>query len=188
MAGAMLGTRDQRLILGHFVTAGYEKPGGSSCKTLELRDRSVYRDSVYNAPVLAQLLPLPLRFREALRVVKGSATLCVWEAEPPDERFVALGMVATVSPGPASAQPPADAVRCVPLGWCTRAPENGLEEIWRDGLAGALWRVRQTGLLVAAKGAAPPVAYVLQPRLESEEPPPIADVGPNELRTSLFVM
>ena len=131
-----MGTRDQRLPLGHYAVAGYDKPASGRCRTMELRDRSVFRDSVYNAPVLARLLPIPRRFREAWRVSKGSATLCVWEPEPPDDRYVALGMVATTGQDPAP--PPSDAVRCVPREWCERAQEGGLEEVWRDGRAGAL--------------------------------------------------
>jgi hypothetical protein len=184
LAGAVMGNRDQRLVLGQYITAGYDKPGSGKCRTIELRDRSVYRDSVHNSPVLARLLPVPRRFREVWRVAKGSACLCVWEAEPPDERYVALGMVATTGQDPAP--PPFDSVRCVPREWCETA-QQGLEEIWRDGRAGALWRVRQSGLLLAGRGAAPPDAVVLRRALETEEPPPIWNAVPQELLQALFI-
>ena len=44
----------------------------------------------------------------------------------------------------------------------------------------------QTGLLLAGRGAAPPPALVLLRRLETEEPPPVGEVGPAALLAELF--
>ena len=39
VAGKMLGNRDQRVRLGDFVTAGFEKPSSAECLTIEVRLR-----------------------------------------------------------------------------------------------------------------------------------------------------
>ena len=141
-------------------------------------------------PVIAGLLPPPRRFHEVLHLGKGSTRLYVWQADPADDDFVALGMVVTVSSGDAATppEPSPDEMRCVPRAGCERAGEGALEEVWRDGLSGGLWRVRQTGLLVAGQGTAAPEAMVLKRRLETEEPPPLYEVGPMALLQALFDM
>ena len=126
----------------------------------QLRDRGVFRDSKHLPRLLPRVLPRPRRFRLAWKETRGSAPLYVWEIEPPDDAFVALGMLATPSPEP----PPADAARCVPRTWCEPVGEEGLEPVWQDGRAGGLWRVRQSGMMVASRGTAAPEGTCFQLR------------------------
>lgn len=144
----------------------------------QLRDRSVYRDSAYNVRVLPRLLPHPRRLRLAWRAGGGPGTgagagasggaasaLHVWELVPPDDRYVGLGMMASVGPDP----PPADAARCVPRAWCEPAAARDVQPVWGGEASagpgpggevrGGLWRMRDSGLLVAARvGEAPAAA------------------------------
>ena len=126
----------------------------------QLRDRGVLHDSAHLGRVLARMLQLPRRYRLAWRETRGSAPVFIWALEPPSDAFVPLGMVATPS-----AEPPApDAARCVPRTWCEPATEEGMQRVWQDGRAGGLWRVRQTGLLVASRTTAAPEGTCFQLR------------------------
>jgi hypothetical protein len=116
----------------------------------QIKDRGVFRDSAHLGRLSARLFPRPRRFRLAWKESRASAPLFVWALEPPDDRFVALGMVTTSGPEP----PAPEAARCVPRSWCEAAVEAGLEHVWNDGHGGGLWRIRQTGLLAAAKSPA----------------------------------
>ena len=130
------------------------------CLSLQLRDRSVFRDSKHLGRLLPRVLPRPRRYRLAWKETRGSSAIYVWALEPPDEAFVSLGMLATPSPEP----PARDASRCVPRAWCEPVSEDGLQAVWQQGLAGGLWRVLQTGMLVASRNAEAPEGTCFQLR------------------------
>ena len=79
----------------------------------------------------------------------------VWEPVPPNENFIALGMVATQTEEP----PPIRTVHCVPRAWVEPAPDL-TKLVWSDagssGKPGSLWAVGSLQLLVAAQGNASP--------------------------------
>jgi hypothetical protein len=114
----------------------------------------VFHESIYLDHLVARVLPVPRRFRLAWKETRGSSPLYVWAPDPPDDAFVGLGMLATTSPEP----PPPDSARCVPRTWCEAVEAEAMERLWQDDRAGGLWRLRQTGLLVAAKSSTGPQA------------------------------
>ena len=56
-------------------------------------------------------------YRIAFKTTRGTLPLYIWEAIPPDTRYVALSMLATTTDAP----PPQEAINCVPLAWCVPA-------------------------------------------------------------------
>ena len=71
--------------------------------------------------------PHPAAYRLVWSKTLGDQPLFAWEAEPPSEQFVALGMLFTTT-----AEPPATtAMRCVPALW-TREAVSKPRMLWDD--------------------------------------------------------
>lgn len=145
-----------RVTLGHFASGAYTAPRADRY-TLELTDLTVnaVQQSKWLPLAARQCLPHPQRFHRVWSVQTGSHPLFVWEPVPPNEQFVALGMIATQTEEP----PPARFVHCVPRSWVEPGPElNKL--IWSDagssGKPGSLWSCGTLQTLVAAQGNASP--------------------------------
>jgi len=145
-----------RVNLGHFASASYSAPRADRY-TLELTDLTVnsVQQSKWLALAARQCFVHPQRFHRVWGVQTGTYPLFVWEPVPPNEHFVALGMVATQTEEP----PPARSVHCVPRDWVEADPDlNKL--IWSDagasGKPGSLWAVGTLQTLVASLGHASP--------------------------------
>jgi hypothetical protein len=164
---AMLTRNRDRVSLGHYAVVGLKDPSKDkelkeTVMALEITDQAVTRfgsvgaASKHLAGAIERLLPHPLRFKQVWNTL-GKRTeqhVFVWQAVPPSESFVALGMVTTADDNP----PPLTSMRCVPLRWCRPAPPPRL--LWDDagtgGKRGALWVVNHMGLLAVGKGSEPP--------------------------------
>ena len=79
------------------------------------------------------------------------ADLYIWKAVPPNNDFVALGMVATNS----ADEPSLMSLRCCYKGWLVRSTDTPVL-IWSDagkgGKKGSIWQLNKMGLLHVVEG------------------------------------
>ena len=59
----MLGDRDEKIVVGHYVSREFSKP--KDPMTVEIKDRSVRRNSEWNKVVIPRLFPCPAHWRQA---------------------------------------------------------------------------------------------------------------------------
>ena len=103
-----------------------------------------------------QFTPHPIRFHQVWRQHKGEKAMFAWEPIPPNENFVALGMVVTTS----DTAPPVDCIRVVPRRW-TKKSQIVPRLVWNDagtgGRPGSIWIINEMGLIWITSGHdAPP--------------------------------
>ena len=171
-----------RVALGDFVAPGLASPlaaagagaappaagagardaaaGGPLC--VELRDGATFRRrrARWLRAAAARLFPPPARYTLVWHLPGGDRAVYGWAPVPPSADFVALGHVATRT----AAEPPPAAARCAHRGLCEALgplAAVGHAPAWTNsslgGAAGALWRARDTGAVLFARGrAAPP--------------------------------
>lgn len=183
LGAALLGNRDQKARVGEYAVRGLEQPEG--LLTIEVRDRSVMRNSDHLARILPRLLPPPLRLRLLLVIGSNSKSkLHVWEAVPPNDDFVALGVVTSSSELP----PPLSSISCVPKAWCQKLPGSALTRVWSDPLTGTtLWRTPRLQLLLASKSPAHPEGelYELRPEVGQGSSSKLLEVDQQSARPML---
>ena len=150
------GRNRMRVCLGHFASSSYAAPRAERY-TLELTDLTInaVQQSKWLPLAARQCLVHPQRFHRVWGVQTGSQPLFVWEPIPPNDSFVALGMVATST----EEAPPIRSVHCVPSDWVEPAPEL-TKLLWQDagssGKPGSLWAIGSLSLLAATQGNASP--------------------------------
>eukprot|EP00933_Yihiella_yeosuensis_P062996 TRINITY_DN66026_c0_g1_i1.p1 TRINITY_DN66026_c0_g1~~TRINITY_DN66026_c0_g1_i1.p1 ORF type:complete len:519 (+),score=112.73 TRINITY_DN66026_c0_g1_i1:129-1559(+) len=73
------------------------------------------------------MLPRPVRFREVWKwQSEDQKPLVIWEAVPPTDDFVALGMIASTS----LVEPSTTEIRCIPLPWADHLGVERVARIW----------------------------------------------------------
>lgn len=134
----------QSFCVGHYGRAGSYSAPQTTPMLPQLQDESVWQP-FHKGPwidsALDQFAPPPRRFRRAWQVkLPDLPSFYAWEPVPPDDRYVALGMVITNTDEP----PLTSSVRCLHRSLCcaARAPP---EQLWTSkglgGAQGSLWRV-----------------------------------------------
>ena len=167
------------VCVGHYAGSGYDSPSkdGASRIFLEVTDMSTSRmgGSAWLPVALNKFLPHPARYRQVWGTSsgergekggkKGSAgkEFYGWEPIPPNENFVALGMVG----GRGDEPPKREEVRCVPRNWLVQGSESGVRGIWTDsgggGRSGSIWTVNSMNCIKVVVGHDPPgVGYELK--------------------------
>lgn len=151
-----------KVSLGHYANRGFsDARGGDSMgvgkrSILQVRDRQTFGRSSdeYLQMVADHYCPAPVRWRQVWSQNRGTP-LFLWRPVPPSEGFVALGMVATVSPEP----PPLSAARCVCKSFCRPSAEAPMQ-LWDDSGSGgkpaSIWLVNAPQVLWASVGHNPP--------------------------------
>lgn len=142
---SMLGDRDERVVIGCYVSRDFNKP--KEALTVELKDRSVNRNSVYNPLVKPRLLPCAAHWRLVCKLALGHKKLVVWEAITPNPHYIALGMLATTTEEP----PGQEELRCVPRSWCVESEMR--EKVWEDSSGRGLYMINSLGFLAASNQA-----------------------------------
>jgi len=144
-SSSMFGATDvkKRIALGCYATIGFAAPSSVPCLEVFDTDESgmfASHSRVHLDHWFQVFVPHPIRFREiwsqrgGASAEGGSKSLHIWEPIPPNETFVAMGMVATRS----AAEPPVKCVRCVPRAWVAQVPESQVDRFWNDsGTGGA---------------------------------------------------
>jgi hypothetical protein len=157
-----LTTRNRKkLSLGHYAVTGFEDPheahSDGRYRCLEVLDSSSFRlsGSAFLRPLIEQYFPTPTRFRQVWNQQRGQRQFFAWKAIPPNDSFVALGMIATVTEDP----PPLDCMRCVPKAICqvsNQPPRLVWEDTGTGGRRGSMWAVNSLNSVVIVQGHDPP--------------------------------
>jgi len=139
-----MGDRDEKIAIGTYVCKDHDKP--TNPLTIELKDRSVLRNSEWNKFVKPRLLPCPAHWRQLCEFSfpPSHKKLVIWEAVTPNPHFVALGMVAT----PTNDSPGAEDLRCVPRSWCVESEMR--DKVWEDDEGRGLYVINSLGCLAAS--------------------------------------
>eukprot|EP01052_Picozoa_sp_SAG31_P020109 SAG31_NODE_1497_length_8098_cov_4.445806_4_plen_292_part_00 len=138
--------------IGHFITDRIsERPKDGM--VIRLRDarggKLSGRGSILRT-VLAAYMPHPIRFNQVWGKNIEGRPLYIWQAVPPSEHFIALGMLASVNVEP----PSVSSIRCVPRQWVVPSTDPP-RRIWADvgigGRPGSIWRINDLGLFAATQ-------------------------------------
>jgi len=146
------------VALGHFAGINYDNPNRDNIERqcLEISDTSagMLSGSDWLPHVLDKFLPHPARFRLVWSLTHGSNPFYAWEPVPPNENFVALGMVG----GKKDEEPSVKCVRCVPASWVQESRHT--KRIWSyngaGGRQGSMWVVNKLYLISFVSGQDPP--------------------------------
>jgi hypothetical protein len=174
----------RRLSTGHYAHGGsYKEP--RNVLGVEVTEgegglwAALQRKHRWLEAALAWQTPHPAAYRLVWSKTLGDQPLFAWEAEPPSDAFVCLGMLFTTT-----SEPPAlGAMRCVHREWTRQAFEQP-RELWNDrgtgGRAGSLWEVNNMGHCWAVAGYHAPTRIFHELRewpfclTLPEEPPDLA--------------
>ena len=143
-----------KICLGHYVSNNFSKPRGKRYQVIELTDvgtSMILKSANLDDAHLNYLVPFPIRYKQIWSQVDKGSTFFAWKPVPPNKNYVALGMVGTTE----NKEPPLQAVRCVPIGWCTPTKVTPLK-LWDDsgtgGKRGSFWIVNSFGTVVFNSG------------------------------------
>jgi len=147
-----------RVSVGHYANQGFldarggDRYGVSKRQILQVKDISmVGLPDEHLIDFANYYLPNPAMFREVWNQLSGQQHLHIWRPVPPNDNFVALGMVATTS----AEQPSVESVRCVPKSWCrpaAKAPRHIWDDAGSGGREGSIWVVNSLEVLWVTKG------------------------------------
>lgn len=138
---------------------------------LELSDTKGYGIMGSSAlmPVLAKMMPFPIRYRQVWNqqaTKEGGVSFYAWAPIPPSPKFVCLGMIGTATDDP----PPLEAVRCVPKVWTVPADGTAVQ-VWNDsgtaGRPGSMWDVSSLHLAAITQGHTAPKEKLFDLKQES---------------------
>ena len=132
----------EQISIGTYVSREHEKP--TDPLTIELKDRSVLRNSEWNKFVKPRLLPCPSHWRQLCEFSQGHKKLFIWEAVTPNPHFVALSMLATHT----NDSPAPDSLRCLPRSWCVESDMR--DKVWEDDEGRGLYVINSLGCLAAS--------------------------------------
>jgi len=133
----------QAICLGHNAVSSYKRP--DSLKVLEVVDLQesgmfAKHDRKELESFIEIFFPHPLRFRRIWAMQAAAALksrvqpLHVWQAVPPNDDFVAIGMIVTTS----DVEPQPGSMRCVPKWWVEQASRDEVGLLWTDaGMGGS---------------------------------------------------
>lgn len=152
------------LVIGHYASSSFSKPArNASYFSLTDEECNGVAKSIHlDARVVNQLFPHPIKYKEVWSQKQGDSKFYAWQAIPPDDDFVALGMLGTTTPQ----EPALTEMRCIPrrlLKECKDKPKKIWDDSGTGGRAGSVWTVSPMQLLYVTAGHAAPTGpfYVL---------------------------
>jgi hypothetical protein len=172
--GGMMKANRIRVCVGHYVNSSFDNPSKdkkSARMVLELSDTKGYGIMGSSAlmPVLAKMMPFPIRYRQVWNqqaTKEGGVSFYAWAPIPPSPKFVCLGMIGTATDDP----PPLEAVRCVPKVWTVPADGTAVQ-VWNDsgtaGRPGSMWDVSSLHLAAITQGHVAPKEKLFDLKQES---------------------
>jgi len=139
-----------RLCLGHVAVGELKDPTKAKrlkklpFEIIEVSDTGSGHKAVVDQVVQA-LFPYPLRFHLVWSQSRSKKPMYIWNAVPPSNKYVAMGMVLTDTEDP----PDRDCMRCVCI-HLLKPTEAAPVKIWDDagggGRPGSVWYVAATAL------------------------------------------
>jgi len=149
-----------RLCLGHVAVDELKDPTKAKrlkklpFEIIEVSDTGSGHKAVVDQVVQA-LFPYPLRFHLVWSQSRSKKPMYIWNAVPPSNKYVAMGMVLTDTEDP----PDRDCMRCVCI-HLLKPTEAAPVKIWDDagggGRPGSVWYVSGARLLYGQKGTNEP--------------------------------
>eukprot|EP00419_Tripos_fusus_P020771 CAMPEP_0172749870 /NCGR_PEP_ID=MMETSP1074-20121228/148372_1 /TAXON_ID=2916 /ORGANISM="Ceratium fusus, Strain PA161109" /LENGTH=397 /DNA_ID=CAMNT_0013581909 /DNA_START=257 /DNA_END=1447 /DNA_ORIENTATION=+ len=148
----------KRLCFGHYANKDFADARGGGTAGVKSRQILQVRDTGWGATGKDEYLlaaadhycPCPIEFRQVWQQQRGQPVF-IWRPVPPNDTFVALGMVATTTPEP----PLVDSVRCVPKSFCRKVKEEPVH-LWDDvgggGKPASFWLVNSMQMLWTVVG------------------------------------
>lgn len=162
LASGFMRVTTMKLSIGQYANQGLTSVGGGSRSgvgarlILQVRDKRLAGREAqeYLLAVADHYCPCPVRYMQVWKQQRGKP-LYIWRPVPPSDAYVALGMVATVTPEP----PPLDKVRCVAKSFCRpgyEAPRMVWDDSGMGGKAASIWTVNAAQVLWVVAGHQPP--------------------------------